>query len=237
MARSLAETAQAIRASLAGPDRARGESESIRLAFSFIKLYEQARVQSVFTCSRTALRPLVTPRFDALLAALAEHLCAEHGSESPAWVGHTSRFLGRWWFVAGMRSLEADAFVHSPISFARRGVFIADGALSYAPDLLLDRHGPPCAFRALDEELERDKTRAGTFSSSGAPRWPWLTTRADLRLTSMRFSFRQPRFELPPAAWPNVSIVTWTGSMTERRLSCPATIRIRATSSRASTCG
>ena len=132
MARSLADTAQAIKASLAGPDRARGESESIRLAFAFIELYEQAsvpdRVHLLDDCPET----VGDPRFDALLAALAEHLCAEHGIESPAWVGHTSRFLETWWFVAGLKSLEADAFVHSPISFARRGVFIADGALSYA---------------------------------------------------------------------------------------------------------
>jgi hypothetical protein len=40
---SLAETLQSIRASLAGQDRARGESESIRLAFLFIELHERAR--------------------------------------------------------------------------------------------------------------------------------------------------------------------------------------------------
>jgi hypothetical protein len=132
VAPSLAEAAQAIRASLAGPDRARGESEAIRLAFSFIKSYEQAwvpeRVHLLEDCPET----VGDPRFDALLAAIAEHLSAEHGSESPPWVGHASRFLETWWFVAGMKSLEADALVHSPISFARRGVFIADGALSYA---------------------------------------------------------------------------------------------------------
>lgn len=132
MARSLAETAQAIKASLAGPDGAGAESESIRLAFSFIEVYERSavleRVHLLEDCPET----VGDPRFDALLAALAEHLCAQHGSESPAWVGHPSRFLDTWWFVAGMRSLEADAFVHSPISFSRRGVFLTDGALSYA---------------------------------------------------------------------------------------------------------
>ena len=132
MARSLADTAHAIRASLAGPDRARGESESIRLAFSFIKLYERASVQERVHLLEECPETVGDPRFDALLAALAEHLCAERGSESPAWVSHASRFLETWWFVAGMKSLEADALVHSPISFARRGVFIADGALSYA---------------------------------------------------------------------------------------------------------
>lgn len=43
MPQSLAETLQSIRASLAGQDRAQGESESIRLAFLFIELHERAR--------------------------------------------------------------------------------------------------------------------------------------------------------------------------------------------------
>jgi len=129
---SLAETAEGIKASLAGPDRARAESESIRLAFSFVEVYERAQVPERVRLLEDCPETVGDPRFDALLAALAEHLCAERGSESPAWVGHPSRFLDTWWFVAGMKSLEADAFVHSPISFARRGVFLADGALSYA---------------------------------------------------------------------------------------------------------
>lgn len=132
MGRSLAETAQAIKASLAGADRARAESESLRLAFSFIEVYERAPVLDRVHLLDNCPEPVGDPRFDALLAALAEHLCAQYGSESPAWVGDANRFLDTWWFVAGMKSLEADAFVHSPISFARRGVFLADGALSYA---------------------------------------------------------------------------------------------------------
>lgn len=132
VASSLAETAQAIKAALAGPDRARGESESIRLAFSFAEVYERGRVSERVHLLEDCPEPVGDPRFDALLAALAEHLCAEKGTESPAWVGHESRFLDTWWFVAGMKSLEADAIVHSPISFARRGVFLVDGALSYA---------------------------------------------------------------------------------------------------------
>lgn len=49
----------------------------------------------------------------------------------PPWVENPSRFLDQW-CVSGMRSLHADAFVHSPISFARRGVFITAGALAFA---------------------------------------------------------------------------------------------------------
>jgi hypothetical protein len=70
--------------------------------------------------------------YDALLAAIAEYLCAREGMLAPTWVESPSRFLDQWWFVSGIRSLHADAIVHSPISFARRGVFITAGALTYA---------------------------------------------------------------------------------------------------------
>jgi hypothetical protein len=55
-----------------------------------------------------------------MLAALAEYSCVRHG------------FLEQWWFVPGMKSLHANAMVHRPISFKRRGVFITEGALTYA---------------------------------------------------------------------------------------------------------
>ncbi len=71
-------------------------------------------------------------RFDALLAAIVEHLCTKASLAVPAWANEPSRFLDTWWFVSGLRSLHADALVHSPISFARRGVFIAGDALTYA---------------------------------------------------------------------------------------------------------
>ena len=72
------------------------------------------------------------PRYDALLAAIAEYLCAREGLLAPDWVEDPSRFLDQWWFVSGIQSLHADAIAHSPIAFARRGVFITAGALAYA---------------------------------------------------------------------------------------------------------
>ena len=71
-------------------------------------------------------------RYDALVAALVEHVCVRWALPVPAWVEDPDRFLGTWWFVSGLRSLHALALVQSPISFARRGVFILDGALEYA---------------------------------------------------------------------------------------------------------
>jgi len=51
---------------------------------------------------------------------------------APTWVNEPSRFLDTWWFVSELRSLHADALVHTPISFSRRGVFITGDALTYA---------------------------------------------------------------------------------------------------------
>lgn len=132
MARPLAETARVMVASLLGADRARGEAEAIRLGFSFVEAFERAPPADRPGLLTDCPEKIGDPRFDALLAGIAERLCARTGLSSPAWVGHPSRFLGTWWFVAGLRSLEADALVNSPISFARRGVFISGDALSYA---------------------------------------------------------------------------------------------------------
>ena len=118
--------------SLGMTDKPGGEAEAIRLAFSFVEIYDKADATA-----RPGLidaRPDSTGdrRFDALLGAIAEHLCAADSLPGPAWAGEADRFLDQWWFVAGLRSLEADALIHSPISFARRGIFVTADALTYA---------------------------------------------------------------------------------------------------------
>ncbi len=71
-------------------------------------------------------------RFDALFAAVAEYLCVGNNIPAPAWVEDECRFLQERWIVSGIRSLHADAIANSPGSFSRRGVFITEGALTYA---------------------------------------------------------------------------------------------------------
>lgn len=63
-------------------------------------------------------------RFDAYLAALAEHLAVHYGLKVPAWVHEPERFLDRWWFPTRFQSLHAMAIVQSPASFRRRGIFV-----------------------------------------------------------------------------------------------------------------
>ena len=125
---TVAELAQEISDCLANGDA----DTSTRLAFRFIERYNKSDWE---TRTRiTVDRPKTTgsARFDALLAGLVEYVCASHDVVAPAWVNDQSFFLDKWWFVSGMVSLHADALVHSPISLARRGVFVTQGALEYA---------------------------------------------------------------------------------------------------------
>jgi hypothetical protein len=68
-------------------------------------------------------------RFDALLAATAEQLCAELKIEPPEWIMAVPA-VRRAWFVSGMESLKAIALVESPLAFRRRKVFVLENFLS-----------------------------------------------------------------------------------------------------------
>ena len=125
---SVAEIAEEISQCLAVGDQAM----AVRLAFRIVERFDRSspEVREVMV----ELEPNLTgsSQFDALLAAVVEYSCAMNGSSPPRWVDHASRFLDHFWFVANLRSLEADALANSPISFTRRGVFVCSGALTYA---------------------------------------------------------------------------------------------------------
>jgi hypothetical protein len=118
--------------SLADPGGERGEAEALRLALSFVEIFQRTDPSDRRSLVEAEPDPVGDRRFDALLAAVVEYVCARALRPAPAWVAEPERFLEQWWFVSGLRSLHADALVHSPISFARRGVFVTGGALSYA---------------------------------------------------------------------------------------------------------
>lgn len=67
-------------------------------------------------------------RFDAYLAALAEHLAVTNGLTVPAWVSEQERFLNQFWFPTEFKSLHAIAFIQSPAAFRRRGIFVDNTA-------------------------------------------------------------------------------------------------------------
>ena len=69
-------------------------------------------------------------RWDALLAALAEHLAAKHDLAPPDWA--ELRVLGRPWFPAQLRVQRADALVHAPAAFRKHGVYLSAADLEAA---------------------------------------------------------------------------------------------------------
>lgn len=68
--------------------------------------------------------PWVTPRVDAYLAAVVEHVCAQRQQPAPRWVLHESRFLDHFWWPDGNPAFQALCLVESPASFRRRGIYI-----------------------------------------------------------------------------------------------------------------
>jgi hypothetical protein len=62
-------------------------------------------------------------RWDALLAALAEHLLAQEDLAPPAWV--EARVLRRAWFPAELAIHRADALAWAPAAFRKHGVYLS----------------------------------------------------------------------------------------------------------------
>lgn len=108
------------------------EDSARRLAFRFVEQFERADPAGHQRMVEVAPLPTGDRRYDALLASLVEYCCVHHHMSPPAWVDAPNRFLEQWWFVSGIKSLHANALVHSPISFKRRGVFITEDSLTYA---------------------------------------------------------------------------------------------------------
>lgn len=125
-------SARRVAADIAEALATHNEADAVRLAFQFVERYDRAAASDRPGMVVDEPAAVGDPRFDALLAAVVEFCCARHHNLAPSWVGDPNRFLQRWWFVSGLRSLHADAIAHSPISFARRGVFITENALTYA---------------------------------------------------------------------------------------------------------
>ena len=53
-----------------------------------------------------------------------EHLATRDGQDAPGW--SASRGLRRFWFPFDTPGARAQALVHAPAAFRRRGVFVAD---------------------------------------------------------------------------------------------------------------
>ncbi len=99
------------------------EARRLRLVFEFLRGSQEDGHPLVLLVAAEP-PPTGDPRFDALLAAVAEDLCVHADEVPPAWVHDSSRFLDHAWWVSGLPSARAAALVHAPASFRRRGVML-----------------------------------------------------------------------------------------------------------------
>jgi hypothetical protein len=99
-------------------------------------------------------------RFDALLAAAAEHIAAQWNHPGPLWTVAGDRFLEYGWWVSDLPSARAFAWVWTPAAFRRRGIYLdrhdlaSDGARPM-PEPVFDHDSLLQAFTLLAAELER----------------------------------------------------------------------------------
>jgi len=95
-----------------------------RLVIEFLKEYHQEPAVVRLRLLDDGPGPTGDERWDVLLAGLAEHLAMRDGRAAPSW--SATRGLRRFWFPFDTPSARAQAIVHAPAAFRRRGVFVAD---------------------------------------------------------------------------------------------------------------
>ncbi|MGH3418445.1 MAG: hypothetical protein ACRDOD_02425 [Streptosporangiaceae bacterium] len=95
-----------------------------RLVVEFLKEYHREPASVRPGLLEDEPGPTGDERWDVLLAGLAEHLAMRDGRATPGW--SAPRGLRRFWFPFGTPGARAQALVHAPAAFRRRGVFVAD---------------------------------------------------------------------------------------------------------------
>src|SRR5690349_3611887 len=98
---TIAETADRIRDALARAD----ESTAWVAVRDFLDDYRAVALDARPSLLAEPPR-LVDPRFDAYLAAFAEHFAVHDGLRVPAWTQEPERFLDTWWFPTQFLSLH-----------------------------------------------------------------------------------------------------------------------------------
>lgn len=149
---SLRDTAEAVR------DHT-GDATRMRIFFEFMRGADEAGIAAL---PLIAEEPPFTgdTRYDALLAAAAEHLSARHGLPAPLWTITADRFLATAWWISPLPSARTYALVWTPAAFRRHGIYLdrhdltSDGATPM-PEPLFDATDLHQAFSALAAKLER----------------------------------------------------------------------------------
>jgi hypothetical protein len=103
--------------------RAADDRTRWKLVWEFLEEYRWEPGEAQPALLRDEPCPVGDERWDALLAALAEHLAAQHDLAPPDWA--ELRVLRRPWFPAELRVQRADALVRAPAAFRKHGVYLS----------------------------------------------------------------------------------------------------------------
>ena len=101
-----------------------------KLVWEFLEEYRWEPAVVQLPLLQEEPQPTGDERWDALLAALAEHLAAGHDAAPPPWA--ELRVLRRAWFPAELRIQRAEALVWAPAAFRKHGVYLSGRDLEAA---------------------------------------------------------------------------------------------------------
>jgi hypothetical protein len=94
-----------------------------KLVWEFLEEYRWEPVEAQPRLVQAEPGSVGDERWDALLAALAEHLSAQHDLAPPEWA--ETRVLRQAWFPADLAIQRVDALVWAPAAFRKHGVFLS----------------------------------------------------------------------------------------------------------------
>jgi hypothetical protein len=94
-----------------------------KLVWEFLEEYRWEPAEIQVSLLRDEPESVGDERWDALLAALAEHLDAQHDLAPPGWA--EPRVLRRAWFPAELAIQRADALAWAPAAFRKHGVYLS----------------------------------------------------------------------------------------------------------------
>lgn len=94
-----------------------------KLVWEFLEEYRWEPATAQPSLLTAEPEPTGDERWDVLLAALAEHLAAQHDLAPPDWAD--TRVLRRAWFPAELAVQRADAIAWAPAAFRKHGVYLS----------------------------------------------------------------------------------------------------------------
>ena len=101
-----------------------------KLFWEFLEEYRWEAPDRQLTLLQAEPAPTGDERWDALLAAAAEHLAAQHDAAPPDW--SRPRVLHTAWFPSSLPSKRMEALVWAPAAFRKHGVFLSTHDLEAA---------------------------------------------------------------------------------------------------------